>query len=96
MPVYDNDSGDRQFYDEFMNCTTNNYNIQDKENSESISSDGEFKEFQDLEYIEENDDYLIKPKYEQLVKDKYKACSQSFINAKLSGQDLDNELLKKA
>jgi hypothetical protein len=34
-----------QMYDEFLNCNSYLYNMQEKENSESISSDGEFNEF---------------------------------------------------
>lgn len=46
-----------------MNCTTNNYNIVDKENTESISSDGEFQEYKDCEEVSENNDILVRPKY---------------------------------
>ena len=79
-----------------MNCTTNNYNIQDKEDSEAISSDGEFQEFKDLVVVGENHELLIQPKYQNLVKDKYKACSQSIIDEVISGPKFDNELWKKA
>lgn len=71
LPVVDHESGDRQMYEEFLNCTTNNYNIQEKENSEEISSNGEFEEFKDCdEYSEDNPIFVIK-KYLELVTQKY-------------------------
>lgn len=78
-PVVDNESGNRQFYDEFLNCTTNNYNIPDKQDSESISSDGEFNEFNDFKILNEDDDELIRIKYLKLIQQKYSNCQQSTL-----------------
>jgi hypothetical protein len=46
-------------YDEFLNCNSYLYNMQDKQNSESISSDGEFNEFNYFELIDCTDEKFI-------------------------------------
>jgi hypothetical protein len=71
LPHQDHDSNNRQFYDEFLNCTTNNYNIQEKEDTEEISSNGEFDEFKDPMTIAEDDEFFIEKKYMELLVEKY-------------------------
>ena len=46
-------------YDEFLNCNSYLYNMQDKQNSESISSDGEFNEFNYFDLIDETDEKFV-------------------------------------
>ena len=58
-------------YDEFLNCNSYLYNMQDKQNSESISSDGEFNEFNQVDLIDCTDEKFILRKYHELLDAKY-------------------------
>ena len=59
-------------YNEFMNCHSNLYQPFEKENSASISSDGEFDEFKAYEVVDETDDQFIEPRYIELLREKYR------------------------
>ena len=59
MPCIDQESGSNAIYEEFLNCKSNNYIMEEKENSEAISSNGEFDEFKDCDEISETDPYFI-------------------------------------
>ena len=78
-------------YDEFLNCNSYLYNMQDKQNSESISSDGEFNEFNYFELIDCTDEKFILQKYHELLNVKYKsspALLQKYISCHYIDEDL--------
>jgi len=54
-------------YDEFMNCNSYLYKMPEKEDSEAISSDGEFNEFKEFELLDQADARFIQDEYEKLV-----------------------------
>ena len=59
IPNIDQESGSNAIYEEFMNCKSNNYIMEEKDDSEAISSNGEFDEFKECEELSENDPYFI-------------------------------------
>ena len=67
LPLVDPESGNRQLYDEFLNCKSNNYAIQEKDDSEEISSEGEFNEFKDCAMVNEDDDYFVDQVYLEMI-----------------------------
>ena len=62
-------------YKEFTECNSFMYSMPERENSESISSDGEFNEFKDFDLVDETDDRFTNEKYDQLLKNKYLGTS---------------------
>ena len=46
-------------YNEFLDCNSYIYNIQERENSDSISSDGEYNEFKQFDLLDEADDRFV-------------------------------------
>jgi len=79
-------------YDEFLNCNSYMYKIQDKEDSEAISSDGEFNEFKEFELIDQADGRFVQDEYEKLVEEKYSKVDSKEAKRFLSGRYLDQEL----
>jgi hypothetical protein len=59
-------------YNEFLNCNSYMYQIQQKENTESISSDGELNEFKSFDLVAVDDDQFIEEEYERLITEKYR------------------------
>ena len=53
-----------RMYDEFLNCNSYLYNMEEKVNSESISSDGEFNEFNYFNLVHETSEPLVEKKYQ--------------------------------
>ena len=58
-------------YDEFLNCNSYLYKMEEKDDSEQISSDGEFNEFKQVEMVAETDQMFVAREYERLVLEKY-------------------------
>ena len=63
-------------YKEFTECNSFMYSMPDRENSESISSDGEFNEFKEYDLVDETDDRFTNEQYDRLLKEKYLGQSQ--------------------
>jgi hypothetical protein len=80
-------------YDEFLNCNSYLYNMQDKQNSESISSDGEFNEFNYFELVDETDEKFVVQKYQEMIQIKY---SNELRKKYMDGHYIDEELKIKA
>lgn len=59
-------------YNEFLDCNSFMYQIQQKENTESISSDGELNEFKSFDLLAMDDDQFIEEEYERLIGEKYR------------------------
>ena len=59
-------------YNEFLDCNSYMYQIQQKENTESISSDGELNEFKSFDLLAMDDDQFIEEEYERLIGEKYR------------------------
>lgn len=73
-------------YAEFLNCNSYLYDMQDKNNSESISSDGEFDEFKYHELVDQKDQLFIDEEYKKMLKEKYSHDTKalnSFYNGRL-------------
>lgn len=89
-------------YNEFLDCNSYLYQIQERENSESISSDGEFNEFKHVDLVEETDSKFINEHYSKLLREKYLGNapqdSQSQQNYKkyAGGRYIDDGLLQEA
>jgi hypothetical protein len=54
-----------------MNCNSYLYKMPEKDDSEAISSDGEFNEFKDAEQVPVNDERFIDMEYNRLLAQKY-------------------------
>jgi hypothetical protein len=61
-----------KMYNEFLDCNSFMYQIQQKENTESISSDGELNEFKSFDLLAMDDDHFIEEEYERLIAEKYR------------------------
>lgn len=82
-------------YDEFINCNSYLYQLEEKENSESISSDGEFLDFVDAELVQQEDQMFVTQEYERLLAEKYGGSSkakQRDLQQFKSGKYIDEEL----
>ena len=47
---------------------------------------------QSYDLIDETDENIVEAKYQEAIKEKYKACSQSFIDDYLGRRKFDQEL----
>ena len=54
-----------------MNCESYLYNVPVKENSEEISSDGEFNDFKYFNMVDQNSTLFHQDEYDKLIKIKY-------------------------
>ena len=78
-------------YEEFLNCESNIYKLQEK-NSDSISSDGEFNEFNYYDLVEETDETFVREKYIKLLNNKYQGeILKKFIDGHYIDEDLRRE-----
>jgi hypothetical protein len=88
----------RVLYNEFMNCDSYLYNVPAKENSEEISSDGEFNDFKYFNMVDQNSTLFHKDEYEKLIRKKYAEqpeTMQVYLEAK-NNYDVDYDLRKQA
>jgi len=96
LPLIDPESGNRQLYDEFLNCKSNNYAIQEKEDSDEISSEGEFNEFKDCDMLNEDADYFVDQIYLQLIEEKYASAPANELNRLRRMEVVDQNLKNDA
>jgi len=83
-------------YDEFLNCNSYLYKMQEKEDSEAISSDGEFNEFKDFELLDQADSRFVQDEYQKLVQQKYGEVDSKQARAYLGGRYIDEALEAQA
>ena len=85
----------KKMIDEFVNCNSHLYQLAEKENSESISSDGEFLDFIDAELVQQEDQMFVTQEYERLLEEKYGGGSkakQRALKQYKTGKYIDEEL----
>lgn len=69
--------------------------MQDKDDSEAISSEGEFAEFQHFTFFDQNDERFVEEEYNTLLMKKY-ADDKDILNRYLLLRVIDDELLEQA
>jgi len=69
----------RVLYNEFLNCDSYLYNVPEKEDSEAISSDGEFNDFKYFNMVDQNSSLFYKDEYDKLVREKYANDPETMI-----------------
>ena len=67
----DNQECSVRLYNEFMNCDSFLYTMPERENLESISSDGELNDFKKYTVVEQDHHMFVKKEYKELVQRKY-------------------------
>ena len=67
----------------------------EKEDSEEISSDGEFNEFKDFQVFPQDDDRFVEDTYHLLLNEKYQN-DKELLNRYLTGRYMDDELVRQA
>lgn len=84
-----------QLYEEFLNCNSYMYQMQEKDDSEAISSEGEFAEFQQFTFFDQTDVRFVEEEYNSLLMKKY-SHDKAMLNQYLMQRYLDHELMERA
>ena len=56
-------------YNEFMNCNSYMFNMQERNGSESISSDGELNDFKNYDLVQQDAQMFIEKEYMRLIEE---------------------------
>jgi hypothetical protein len=76
-----------------MNCESYLYNVPVKENSEEISSDGEFNDFKYFNMVDQNSTLFHQDEYDKLIKIKYEG-DEEMLHKYLGKYEVDYEVRK--
>ena len=83
-------------YNEFMNCNSYMFNMQERSGSESISSDGELNDFKHYDLVQQDAQMFIEKEYMRLIEEQYGSIPDKAQEMYMSGRWKDDNLWDQA
>ena len=83
-------------YNEFMNCNSYMFNMQERSGSESISSDGELNDFKNYDLVQQDAQMFIEQEYMRLIEEQYLSIPDKAQEMYMSGRWKDDNLWDQA